>query len=73
MPIPNRRDDLQSFGYSFLNKARCSGCGAEIEWWRTAKGAKMPFDVVISGLNDEEECLTPHWSTCPKADQFRRK
>jgi len=31
---------------------------------------KMPFNVTISAGVD---VLEPHWSTCPKADQFRRK
>lgn len=69
MPIPNRRDDLQSFGYSFLNLSHCSGCNAQIEWWSTPRGKKMPFNVVKSG---ENEFLEPHWGTCPVADKFRR-
>lgn len=73
MPIPNRRDDLQSFGYSFSGKGHCSGCGEEIEWWKTPTRKNMPFTVKFAGLNDEDEFLEPHWSTCPKADQYRRK
>jgi len=76
MPIPNRRDDLQSFGYSYSNTARCGsgvpgkGCNAVIEWWLTPSGKKMPFTITMSG---ENEVLEPHWSSCPKADSFRRK
>lgn len=70
MPIPNRRDDLQSFGYSFSNLSRCRGCNAEIEWWSTPAGNKMPFTVTRA---DGVDVLIPHWSNCPKADQFRKK
>lgn len=75
MPIPNRRNDLQSFGYSFLNLSSCSGCGAEIEWWNTPRGRKMPFDVKPANMDSEDsaEILEPHWGTCPVADRFRGK
>lgn len=69
--IPSNRADLQSFGYHLLTStARCSGCKAPIEWWVTANGKKMPFDVRV--VDDAEELL-PHWSSCPKAQDFRRK
>jgi len=70
MPIPNRRDDLTSFGYSFLNLSHCSGCNAPIEWWNTPKGKKMPFDVrTTAGV----EALEPHWGNCRVADRFRSR
>ena len=70
MPIPHRRNDLQSFGYVFQDRAYCSGCDAPIEWWSTPKGKKMPFDVTESETGD---VLLPHWDSCPVADRFRRK
>jgi hypothetical protein len=70
MPIPNRRDDLTAFGYSFQNEAHCRGCNAKIEWWSTPKGKKMPFDVRMS---DGQEVLESHWATCPVADRFRSR
>jgi hypothetical protein len=41
----------------------CRGCGAWIYWIRTEKGKLMPVDP--GGA--------PHWATCPKAAEFRRK
>lgn len=40
----------------------CKGCGAGIFWQKTKNGKWMPLDP--DG--------TPHWSTCPKAEEFRR-
>lgn len=50
------------------NPAKCggeagTGCGAEI-WWVTTKFKKaMPLNADAA----------PHWATCPKAQDFRRK
>lgn len=64
MPFPTTEDGLRKAGYEPPNNStRCQGCGAEIEFWRTPKGKLIPLD---SGL------LTPHWSTCPKARDFRK-
>ncbi len=43
--------------------AKCRGCDADIVWLRTEAGKLMPID------GDG----TPHFATCPKAAQFRRK
>lgn len=63
--------------------ATCKGCGAEIIWRKMISGKNMPVDaegitVVVEGTNEGYENrwfttigYTPHWSTCPKADQFR--
>lgn len=42
--------------------AVCKGCGAQIAWAETPKGARMPTDP--DG--------TPHWATCPVKDRFKR-
>lgn len=65
MAIPDKRADLESFGYSKLNDSQCK-CGAAIEWWATPRGKKMPFFVQKDGT------LIPHWSNCPNAADFRR-
>jgi hypothetical protein len=41
----------------------CSGCNAVIHWVKTAKGKWTPVNPDGS----------PHWSTCPKAKQFKKK
>jgi hypothetical protein len=60
---------------------RCSSCGAAIVWAPTAKGKAMPLDlateqrVIISrqtGLAHVVPAYTPHWATCPSADQHRK-
>lgn len=43
--------------------SRCRGCGAEIAWARSPKGATTPLDR--DGTN--------HFITCPDRDRFRRK
>jgi len=43
--------------------ATCKGCGEFIKWILTKNGKNMPVDA------DGK----PHWATCKKADQFRRR
>ena len=80
MAIPTKREDLVQMGYMFDNDAKCRGCGAEIEWWITPKGKKMPMSVIE--VKDESRVFPqpvlriermPHWSTCPNAEDFRKK
>ena len=64
--------------------ATCKGCGAEIIWRKMISGKVMPVDaegvtVVIEHYDDltENRWFTtigyvPHWSTCPKADNFKK-
>jgi hypothetical protein len=63
--LPNTPAGLVAAGYTYINTSRCKGtsCGAEIEWWRTPNGKKMPLDPVT---------FEPHWSTCPSQEEFRR-
>ncbi len=59
-------DDLTAAGYRFEGTSRCRSrrCDREIEWWRTPKGKAIPLDP------DTKE---PHFSTCPDAEEFRKK
>jgi len=59
----------------------CSSCGAAIVWVTTPAGKPMPLDaepqkrVVLgrqTGLAHVLDTWTPHWATCPNADQHRR-
>lgn len=63
MAFPKTEEELAKAGYEFENKAKCSGCGADIEWWLTPRQKHMPLDAGT---------MEPHWSTCPKAEDFRR-
>ena len=60
--------------------AKCKGCGQEIQWIMMASGAKMPVDAkpikmiqVREGIGGLIDVYTPHWTTCPKADLFKKK
>jgi len=69
MPFPQTRDALMAAGYRFDNHSVCKGCKAEVEWWLTPKGKKMPFDLMQSG---DSKAVT-HFSSCPDAEDFRRR
>lgn len=83
MPLPERKADLEAMGYLFDNEARCGGCEAEIEWWITPTGKKMPMSVIALDAQGQkvvnpiapvhEYVRRPHWSDCPNADDFRKK
>jgi len=61
--------DMKSAGYKFLGHHVCKGCGADIEWWLTNNSKKICFDPMPKS---DHEPTTPHWATCPNADDFRR-
>lgn len=63
MPFPKTEEEREAAGYKFMNASECRGCRAPIEWWETPNGKRIPLDL------DGE----PHWSTCPKADEFRTR
>jgi hypothetical protein len=47
------------------NESTCRGCGKTIGWGETETGKKMPYDL--------DEKHTAHFSTCEKANDFRKK
>ena len=49
MPFPQTFKELRDAGYRFDEHGTCRGedCGAEIEWWITPKGKKMPFNLDV--------------------------
>jgi len=64
MAFPKTEAEFIAQGYEFSNSSTCNGCGADIEWWITPKGKKMPIDP---------GSMESHWGTCPKAQDFRKK
>lgn len=56
---------------------QCSSCGADIVWFRTKTGNRMPVDEATTKPTDAEHQLDlnrhkSHFATCPQADQHRR-
>lgn len=56
---------------------QCRSCGADIVWFRTKAGKRMPVDEATTQPTDREDQLdlerhTSHFATCPDADQHRR-
>jgi hypothetical protein len=55
---------------------QCSACRADIVWIRTVKGRKSPCNARrLSVTTPEGKTVTgyeSHYSTCPKAGEFRR-
>ncbi len=63
MPFPRTDNELTAAGYEYDNSSKCNACGADIAWYRTPRGKTIPLN---------EGTLEPHWSTCPKAEKFRK-
>jgi hypothetical protein len=64
MPFPKNDKELIDQGYRLEARIHCRGCGALIEFWLTPAGKHMPLDP---------GSLKPHWGTCPKANEFRKR
>jgi hypothetical protein len=62
------KHEMLRAGYKFLSNAKCKSCKAAIEWWLTNNGKKIPFNPMPAS---DHETATPHWATCPKADEHR--
>lgn len=56
--------------------SKCRACGADIVWIETPNGKRMPCDpprrTIVDDMGQVREGRTPHWATCPNAEQFRR-
>lgn len=63
MEFPKTPQEMIDAGYVMKRKNLCRGCKADIEWWATPRGKMMPVNPGTA---------TPHWSTCPNADDFRK-
>lgn len=64
--------------------AKCKGCGKEIVWGRTDDGKNIPLDpkppvyYAIEGKGDGMKVvrgggMVSHFSTCPLANQEKKK
>lgn len=60
---------------------KCNGCGQEIKWIQMKSGKMMPVDlkkltiISVDQSNGEGSLVygfESHFSTCPKADEFRK-
>lgn len=53
----------------------CKSCGEPIDWVKTPAGKNMPVDLdqvtVVTKDGQVVVGRTPHWATCPNADQHR--
>jgi len=64
MSFPQTRPELEDAGFTFDTVGRCRGvrCKADLHWWFTPKGKRIPLDP--DG--------TPHWATCVDQAQFKK-
>ena len=66
MAFPQTEGEMISRGYEKLNDSTCrdTQCKADITWWETPKGKKIPMD---------KGTATAHWATCVAAESFRKE
>lgn len=69
MAFPKNLEEMKSFGYIFSDNAVCRGCGADIEFWETPRGKKIPMNVMERGSSE----AVAHFATCSDAASFRSK
>ena len=80
-PVPDNFPDLAIAGYTHIGGGQCKACGTRLEWFRTRKGKLMPFSLIKRVIVGEtafyeqtsDTRYEPHWSSCPKADMFRKQ
>lgn len=55
----------------------CNVCGSEITFVTTRQGKHLPVDgpelVVVTAQGELVHGRAPHWASCPKADEFRKR
>jgi hypothetical protein len=69
MAFPKTLDEMKAAGYKFDNDATCRGCGADIEWWITPRGRKIPMDPMTKGASQ----AVSHFATCNDSESFRKR
>lgn len=63
MSFPKTLSEMTAAGYKHNGLGQCRGCNADIEWWITPAGKKIPMN---------HGTATPHWTECKNADDFRK-
>lgn len=61
--------EMRRAGYKFLAHSKCKSCHADIEWWQTNNGKKIPFDPMPKS---DDAQTTTHFATCPDTDRHRK-
>ncbi len=60
-----------------IKESICTGCGREIGWIKTVHGKDMPVDLrkvtIVTKEGETKRGFIPHWSTCEKANEFKKK
>jgi hypothetical protein len=51
-------------GFKQLEDSTCKACGAEMTWWETPRGKKLPMN---------RGTATAHFKDCPNAEDFRSR
>lgn len=70
--FPTNLHEMKRMGYTKSGIGKCKGCGADLEWWTTTKGQSIPMNPMpVQGTNDHAPSVA-HFSTCPKAGDFRK-
>lgn len=69
MGFPTTFAEMKEKGYRLDDDAKCRGCRADIEWWYTPTGKKIPMNP----MPKNESPAVAHWATCPEAEEFKRK
>lgn len=67
-PATNTR--LEAFGWRFQYSRPCRRCGARIEFWLTPARKWAPLERSKDSAYNER---ISHFSTCPFAEEFRKK
>jgi hypothetical protein len=63
MAIPNTSAGLEAAGYIFKGRSKCKYCKAEIYWYETPRGKKMPVSAVPGTERGHRRC-EPHFNAC---------
>jgi hypothetical protein len=68
--FPQNNGEMLMRGYepSSGPLARCRGCNAEIEWWTTPTGRRLPMNPMPT----PQTPAIAHWSTCTNPEKFRK-
>ena len=67
--MPHTRRELIEQGYQSIGNGVCSGCNAQILWWRTPNGNNAPYNP----MDDATSPAVSHFATCPAKQAFRRQ